>query len=64
MNVGIAIPSNEPTITFLRGSRSVNEPNTGADKATPSVAADTVSPTAVFDEWNNPVNSGRRGCVQ
>jgi len=50
MKVGIAIPSNDPTITRLRASRSVNAPNIGADNATPSVAAETVSPAAVFEE--------------
>ena len=47
--VGMLTPSRETTITRLRGSRSAKAPKKGADKATPSVAADTVMPTPVFE---------------
>ena len=48
-SVGMAMPSSEATMTRLRGSRSASAPKTGADKATPSVAAETVMPAPVFE---------------
>ncbi len=36
-------------MTLLRESRSVTAPKIGADRATPSVAAETVIPTPVFE---------------
>jgi hypothetical protein len=47
--VGSEMPSNEATMTRFRGSRSVSAPKMGAEMATPSVAAETVMPTPVFD---------------
>jgi len=36
----------------------------GAERATPSVAAETVHPTLVLDAWKRPVSSGSSGWVQ
>ena len=47
--VGRLTPSSEITMTRLRGSRSASAPKAGADSATPSVAAETVMPTPVFE---------------
>jgi hypothetical protein len=47
------IPSSEATMTFFRGSRSVSAPKMGAESATPSVAAETVMPAAVFEAWKS-----------
>src|SRR5665213_3651209 len=63
-SVGTHTPSKETAITRLRASRSASAPNTGADRATPSVAADTVMPTPVFEAWNRRARSGRSGWVQ
>lgn len=38
-------------MTRLRESRSVTAPKTGAERATPRVAAETVRPTAVLEAW-------------
>ena len=42
-------PSREITMTRLRASRSVTAPKTGAEIATPNVAAETVMPTPVLE---------------
>ena len=47
---GSTRPSSDATMTRLRGSRSVSAPKIGAEMATPSVAAETVIPTPVFEE--------------
>ncbi len=48
-SVGSEMPTSDATITRLRGSRSVSAPKMGAEIATPSVAAETVMPTPVFE---------------
>ncbi len=63
-SVGMLTPSREMTMTRLRGSRSASAPKKGADNATPSVAADTVMLTPVFEAWNSFASNGKSGCVQ
>jgi len=62
--VGTLTPSSEKTITRLRGSRSASAPNTGAERATPNVAAETVIPTPVLDAWKSLASMGSSGWVQ
>jgi len=63
-SVGMEIPSSDATMTRLRARRSASAPKIGAERATPSVAAETVMPTAVFEAWKSVVSSGSNGCVQ
>ena len=62
--VGMAMPTIEATMTRLRANRSVRAPKTGAERATPSVAAETVMPAPVLEAWKRRVSSGRSGWVQ
>ena len=63
-SVGTETPTSEATMTRLRGSRSASAPKMGDDRATPSVAADTVMPTPVFEAWKRCVSRGSSGWVQ
>ena len=60
----MAMPKSEATMTRLRASRSVSAPKTGADRATPMVAAETVRPTPVLEAWKMCASRGSSGWVQ